>query len=157
MIKQGTPCCFSTRDALFFVLFVIRAVRDEVGVRLVCDALVFDYRSVKLTAVIHGSLLGFVIHSHKSEARRLTLTPFEIIKEAPVIISLDRIFRLGYKLQLIVYKQRTESVGIVAGSVLSNVDGRVILSIKTSCKLDESLVIYLPTKIIFISSLAHSI
>lgn len=92
-------------------------------VRLVGCALVLDDALIELAAIIHGACLSFVIYSDKTEASRLTLAPLEVVKEAPMIISLDMVIGLAYQLKLVVYEQWAEGIVIVARAVLGNEDG----------------------------------
>ena len=126
-------------------------------VRFFGDAFIFDYTAVELTAIVDGATLGLVIDSDKAEASRLSLSPLEVIKEAPVVVSLDGVLGLGYKLQLIVDEERTEGIVVIAGAVLGDEYGRAILRVKLVCKLDESLVVYLPAEIVYKAILSHAV
>ena len=121
------------------------------------DTAVFDDISVELTRVIDRSGLCLIIDSDKSEARRLTLTPLEVIHKAPMIVSLDRVLGLGNELKLIINKERTEAVVIITGAVFGNVDGGVVLTVESFCKLDKSLVVYLPAEVVDVTSLSYSV
>ena len=85
-------------------------------IRLVGHALIPDNLGIELTGVVDRSRMSFVVDSNKAESCRLSLSPLEVIKEAPVIVSLNMVIRLGYELKLIVYEKRTEGVVVIAGT-----------------------------------------
>ena len=110
---------------------MIAARLNVLFIRLVGCALVFNNALIELTTVVNGSGLRFVIDSDKSEASRFALTPLEVIKEAPVVVSLDGVIGLAYQLELVIDEERPEGVVVVTGSVFGNEYGSMIFLIKS--------------------------
>lgn len=136
---------------------MIAARLNVLFIRLIGCALVFDNALIELTTVVNGSGLRFVIDSDKSEASRFALTPLEVIKEAPVVVSLDGVIGLAYHLELVIDEERTEGVVVVTGSVFGNEYRRLILLAELVGKLNKALVVYLPAKVVNVAILTNAV
>ena len=136
---------------------MISAILYVSVIRLVGHALILDYRLIELSAIIDGSLLCLIIDSDESEACRLALAPLKVVKEAPMVVSLDRILGLTDKLELIVDEEGTEGIVVVTGTVLGDEHGCAVLLTELYREVDEPLMVYLPAEVIDVTALAYTV